>query len=96
MKSARRGPGEDTASLARADGFIRNLERAASGEPDAQDRMGAALQTATLRDRRYHRQPDSWRRYYADRAAERTLTAIEWYRRRFEECEAREMVRRAA
>jgi hypothetical protein len=57
--------------------------RAASGDAETRGRMLAALRTATLRDDRYRRPLDytrSWRRYYADRAAERALAATSWYR----------------
>ncbi len=65
-----------------------NLRRAASGDAGSQHLMSAALRTATLRDDRYRRPLDyarSWRRYYADRAAERALSAVSWYTNRLEE-----------
>jgi hypothetical protein len=79
-------------------GLTENLRRAASGDTDAQNRIGSAFQTATLSDRR-HRKPfdlePSRQRYYADRASERALIALSWYRQRLEEREARVKVRRA-
>jgi hypothetical protein len=67
--------------------FAENLERAATGEPDAKHRMGAALKSATLRGSHYRKPFDAeraWRRYYAYRAAERALTAVLRYRDRLE------------
>ncbi len=61
--------------------------RAASEDVETRRRMLAALKTATLRDDRYRRPLDytrSWRRYYADRAAERALISINAYARRLE------------
>ncbi len=65
--------------------------RAASGDADTRRRMSAALKTATLRDDRYRRPlgyTRSWRRFYADRAAERALSAVSWYRQLLQERQA--------
>jgi hypothetical protein len=80
-------------------GFDENLRRAASGGVDAKNRMGSALRTATLSDRRHCKPFDlelSWQRYYADRASERALTALSWCRQHYEEREAKGRVRCAA
>jgi hypothetical protein len=85
------GVGRDSAASATesvprggTSGFTENLEHAASGDANAQRRMNPALQTATLRDGRYRKQPldleRAQRRHDGLRAAERYLKALNRYR----------------